>query len=114
MPNIRAIDMLFLDDLLGMGGRYVLNFSDLLPVFRGAAMRAYRGMMSPSIYSSQQLRTSGPQISRQLLPKPTGEDNTFYPNADYLFSSLFVRISYQGPIDGDARLCFVNLTNAKF
>lgn len=29
MPNIRAIDMLFLDDLLGMGGGYVLNFSDL-------------------------------------------------------------------------------------
>ncbi|SFX30400.1 Protein of unknown function [Janthinobacterium lividum] len=28
MPNIRAIDMLFLDDLLDMGGGYVLNFSD--------------------------------------------------------------------------------------
>lgn len=28
MPNIRAIDMLFLEDLLGMGGGYVLNFSD--------------------------------------------------------------------------------------
>jgi hypothetical protein len=28
MPNIRAIDMLFLDDLFAMGGGYVLNFSD--------------------------------------------------------------------------------------
>ena len=28
MPNIRSIDMLFLEDLLGMGGGYVLNFSD--------------------------------------------------------------------------------------
>src|SRR5476649_1576747 len=28
MPNIRAIDMLFLEDLLAMGGGYVLNFSD--------------------------------------------------------------------------------------
>lgn len=28
MPNIRSIDMLFLDDLLDMGGGYVLNFSD--------------------------------------------------------------------------------------
>jgi|SRR5882757_4667278 len=28
MVNIRAIDMLFLDDLLDMGGGYVLNFSD--------------------------------------------------------------------------------------
>lgn len=28
MPNIRSIDMLFLDDLFGMGGGYVLNFSD--------------------------------------------------------------------------------------
>lgn len=28
MPNIRAVDMLFLDDLLAMGGGYVLNFSD--------------------------------------------------------------------------------------
>jgi hypothetical protein len=28
MPNIRSIDMLFLDDLLSMGGGYVLNFSD--------------------------------------------------------------------------------------
>lgn len=28
MPNIRSIDMLFLDDLFAMGGGYVLNFSD--------------------------------------------------------------------------------------
>jgi hypothetical protein len=28
VPNIRAIDMLFLDDLFAMGGGYVLNFSD--------------------------------------------------------------------------------------
>ena len=28
MPNIRSIDMLFLDDLFVMGGGYVLNFSD--------------------------------------------------------------------------------------
>lgn len=28
MPNIRAIDMLFLEDLFAMGGGYVLNFSD--------------------------------------------------------------------------------------
>lgn len=28
MPNNRSIDMLFLDDLLDMGGGYVLNFSD--------------------------------------------------------------------------------------
>lgn len=28
MPNIRSIDMLFLDDLFDMGGGYVLNFSD--------------------------------------------------------------------------------------
>ena len=27
MTNIRAIDMLFLDDLFWMGGGYVLNFS---------------------------------------------------------------------------------------
>jgi hypothetical protein len=78
------------------------------------AMRAYRGIMSPSIYSSQQLRTAGPRIPRQLLPQSTGEDNTFYSNADYLISSMFVKMSYQGPIDGDARLWFVNLTNAKF
>lgn len=28
MPNIRSIDMLFLDELFEMGGGYVLNFSD--------------------------------------------------------------------------------------
>jgi hypothetical protein len=28
MPNIRAVDMLFLDDLFEMGGGYVLKFSD--------------------------------------------------------------------------------------
>ena len=28
MPNIRAIDMLFLDGLFDMGGGYVFNFSD--------------------------------------------------------------------------------------
>lgn len=28
MPNIRSIDMLFLEDMLGMGSGYVLNFSD--------------------------------------------------------------------------------------
>ena len=28
MPNIRAIDMMFLDDLLAMGGGYVLSFSN--------------------------------------------------------------------------------------
>lgn len=28
MPNIRSIDMLFLDDLFAMGGGYVLHFSD--------------------------------------------------------------------------------------
>jgi hypothetical protein len=28
MPNIRSIDMLFVEDLLGMGSGYVLNFSD--------------------------------------------------------------------------------------
>lgn len=28
MPNIRSIDMLFLEELLGMGGGYVLHFSD--------------------------------------------------------------------------------------
>lgn len=28
VPNIRSIDMLFLEDLLNMGGGYVLNFSD--------------------------------------------------------------------------------------
>lgn len=28
MPNIRSIDMLFLDSLIAMGGGYVLNFSD--------------------------------------------------------------------------------------
>ena len=28
MPNIRSIDMMFLDDLLAMGSGYVLNFSN--------------------------------------------------------------------------------------
>src|SRR5260221_3314877 len=28
MTNVRAVDMLFLDDLFEMGGGYVLNFSD--------------------------------------------------------------------------------------
>ena len=28
MPNIRSIDMLFLDDLFAIGGGYVLHFSD--------------------------------------------------------------------------------------
>lgn len=28
MPNIRAIDMMFLDDLFEMGGGYVLNFTN--------------------------------------------------------------------------------------
>ena len=28
MPNIRSIDMLFLDELFEMRGGYVLNFSD--------------------------------------------------------------------------------------
>lgn len=28
MPNIRAIDMMFLDDVFEMGGGYVLNFSN--------------------------------------------------------------------------------------
>ena len=28
MTNIRAVDMLFLDDVFEMGGGYVLNFSD--------------------------------------------------------------------------------------
>src|SRR4051794_43189 len=28
MPNIRSIDMLFLEDLFAMGSGYVLNFSD--------------------------------------------------------------------------------------
>jgi len=28
MSNIRPIDMMFLDDLFGMGSGYVLNFSD--------------------------------------------------------------------------------------
>ena len=28
MGNIGSIDMMFLDDVFGMGGGYVLNFSD--------------------------------------------------------------------------------------
>jgi hypothetical protein len=78
------------------------------------AMRHYGGSLGPHMYTSEQVRTAGPLIPRRLVPQSTSEDAKFYLNAQHLLSSLFIKTGFQGPIDGDARLWFINLTNAKF
>lgn len=74
------------------------------------ALRNYRNMMAPISISSEQVRTFGPRVPAKLLPDTNQADIQFYSNGQHLFSSMFIQMGYRGPLDGDQRLWFVNLT----
>lgn len=74
------------------------------------ALRNYRSTgYSPVSISSMQLRTLGPREPQKLLPDFTPGDIALYGNGQHLFSSLFSQLGFNGPVDGDQRLWFVNL-----
>lgn len=74
------------------------------------ALRNYASTLyAPISISSMQLRTLGPREPEKLLPNFTQADIALYGHGQHLFSSLFSQLAYQGPVDGDQRLWFVNL-----
>jgi len=74
------------------------------------ALRNYASTLyAPISISSMQLRTLGPREPEKLLPNFTAADVALYGQGQHLFSSLFSQLAYQGPVDGDQRLWFVNL-----
>jgi len=77
------------------------------------ALKNYRNnAYAPVSISSMQIRTLGPREPQKLLPDFTPADIALYGNGQHLFSSLFSQLGYQGPVDGDQRLWFVNLASA--
>ena len=77
------------------------------------ALKNYRNnVYAPVSISSMQVRTLGPREPQKLLPDFTPADIALYGNGQHLFSSLFSQLGYQGPVDGDQRLWFVNLASA--
>jgi len=77
------------------------------------ALKNYRNnAYAPISISSMQLRTLGPREPQKLLPDFTPADVALYGNGQHLFSSLFSQLGFQGPVDGDQRLWFVNLASA--
>lgn len=77
------------------------------------ALKNYRNnVYAPVSISSMQARTLGPREPQKLLPDFTPADIALYGNGQHLFSSLFSQLGYQGPVDGDQRLWFVNLASA--
>ena len=76
------------------------------------ALKNYRNnVYAPVSISSMQVRTLGPREPQKLLPDFTPADVALYGNGQHLFSSLFSQLGYQGPVDGDQRLWFVNLAS---
>ena len=79
------------------------------------ALRTYHSSFGPAYTdTSGQVRSAGPLIPKRLVPIATSEDNRFYQNGGYLISSLLIKTGFQGPIDGDSRLWFINFTNATY
>ncbi|RQO58486.1 hypothetical protein DBR47_12295 [Paucibacter sp. KBW04] len=77
------------------------------------ALKNYRNnAYAPVSISSMQLRTLGPREPQKLLPDFTPADVALYGSGQHLFSSLFSQLGFQGPVDGDQRLWFVNLASA--
>lgn len=77
------------------------------------ALKNYRSTgYAPVSISSMQLRTLGPREPQKLLPDFTPADIALYGNGQHLFSSLFSQLGFNGPVDGDQRLWFVNLASA--
>lgn len=76
------------------------------------ALKNYRNnVYAPVSISSMQARTLGPREPQKLLPDFTPADIALYGNGQHLFSSLFSQLGYQGLVDGDQRLWFVNLAS---
>lgn len=76
------------------------------------ALRNYRNnLYAPISISSMQVRTLGPRVPAKLLPDFTQADITIYGQGQHLFSALFSQLGYNGPVDGDQRLWFVNLAS---
>lgn len=77
------------------------------------ALKNYRSIgYAPVSISYMLLRTLGPREPEKLLPDFTQADIALYGHGQHLFSSLFSQLGFQGPIDGDQRLWFVNLASA--
>jgi hypothetical protein len=77
------------------------------------ALKNYRSTgYAPVSISSMQVRTLGPRVPQKLLPDFTPADIALYGNGQHLFSSLFSQLGFNGPVDGDQRLWFVNLASA--
>lgn len=77
------------------------------------ALKNYRNnVYAPMSISSMQARTLWPREPQKLLPDFTPGDISLYGNGQHLFSSLFSQMGFYGPVDGDQRLCFVNLATA--
>lgn len=77
------------------------------------ALKNYRSAgYAPVSISSMQVRTLGPREPQKLLPDFTPGDIALYGNGQHLFSSLFSQLGFNGPVDGDQRLWFVNLASA--
>ena len=72
------------------------------------ALRTYRNSMAPVSQSSGQMRTMGPKMPNQLLPTSTTDEIKLYGVGQHLFSALFMKMGYQGPLDGDPRLWFLS------
>lgn len=77
---------------------------------RGALQNYASYVTAPFSISSEQVRTMGPRVPLHLLPQDTSEDTTMYWTGQHLFSALFVQTGYRGPLDGDQRMWFVNLS----
>ena len=75
----------------------------------GALKNYENNLYAPISISSMQVRTLGPRVPAKLLPDFTQADVALYSTGGYLFSALFSKLSYNGPVDGDQRLWFVNL-----
>lgn len=89
-------------DMSSKGGHMTLG------ALRNYASTGY----APISISSGQTRTLGPREPEKLLPNFTSDDVALYGNGQHLFSELFTQLGFQGPIDGDQRLWFVNLAAA--
>jgi len=74
------------------------------------ALNNYRSINSPVSMSSQQVRSFGPKSPAKLLPVLTTTDARLYTTGQHLFSSLFIQMGYRGPLDGDPRVWFLNLS----
>jgi len=80
------------------------------PTISVGGLVGYKSVMAMPSMSSGQVRTFGPKSPTQLLPIVSDTDARLYSTGQHLFSSIFAQLGYRGPLDGDPRLWFLNLS----